>query len=312
MCHNLDLSNPAVLSPLIAVCICRARTASWHCREDICPQDVQALCGWLRPSTGHTKRVCKILRSEWMRQARFLKDVLWSRCASGTPLQNQRVFRYWCRTTDQLTEFLWNVVRSSLPKAKRRSYAGGKLLVLGDIAVDPRHAQTLRLGPKFCLESGMMTVERLELARDVSYKAPAADRTKCESDCIDAVSRCVSSKGKYNQFRSLVDYLYDNRLRTVQSDKEGFFVVMSEDQFSEKAHGAVMKNFKSVTRNPVLSKKRAVTLLRKFELEERLLHTSGEVPMEGIQDEHAWTPQECARSPIPDDIDPTHQGASSI
>lgn len=116
----------------------------------------------------------------------------------------------WCRTTDQTTDFLWNNVRRSLPKGAKWQPAEGKLLVLGDVTVDAQQEKTLRLGPKFCLETGMKTVEKLAYARVVSDKLSEDEKSRCVSDCVDIVASSGSSKGQRKRFHSLANIYVTN------------------------------------------------------------------------------------------------------
>ncbi|CAN7996372.1 unnamed protein product [Ixodes hexagonus] len=80
-CPNDLLSNPDVLSSLIAVYACKARVASWYTSASLCPPELQAIFGWMALASGHSRRMCRILRSEWWQQVCFFRDCLRIACS---------------------------------------------------------------------------------------------------------------------------------------------------------------------------------------------------------------------------------------
>ncbi|KAG0444245.1 hypothetical protein HPB47_014009 [Ixodes persulcatus] len=182
-------------------------------------------------------RMCRILRSEWWQQVRFFRDCLRIACSRQPqqPGTNHR-FQDWSRTSIQLTEFLWNQVRPNLPSKKKQRVKEGTVLVLGDRPVAEQHRQILKLGPKFCFEPALKRVYKLALSRLVSRQVPEEEKP--------------------------------SGLRALVSDKEGFFVIMPEDMFAEKATCAVQKNFKAVLEKPAKVKERAVELLERLNLKQ--------------------------------------------
>ncbi|KAG0443911.1 hypothetical protein HPB47_014392 [Ixodes persulcatus] len=193
----------------------------------------------MAPATGHSRRMCRILRSEWWQQVRFFRDCLRIACSRQPqqPGTNHR-FQDWSRTSIQLTEFLWNQVRPNLPSKKKQRVKEGTVLVLGDRPVAEQHRQILKLGPKFCFEPALKRVDKLALSRLVFRQVPEEDKP--------------------------------SGLRALVSDKEGFFVIMPEDMFAEKATCAVQKNFKAVLEKPAKVKERAVELLERLNLKQGL------------------------------------------
>ncbi|KAG0409998.1 hypothetical protein HPB47_012883 [Ixodes persulcatus] len=177
---------------------------------------------------------CKFHASK---QVRFFRDCLRIACSRQPqqPGTNHR-FQDWSRTSIQLTEFLWNQVRPNLPSKKKQRVKEGTVLVLGDRPVAEQHRQILKLGPKFCFEPALKRVDKLALSRLVSRQVPEEDKP--------------------------------SGLRALVSDKEGFFVIMPEDMFAEKATCAVQKNFKAVLEKPAKVKERAVELLERLNLKQ--------------------------------------------
>ncbi|KAG0425935.1 hypothetical protein HPB47_026928 [Ixodes persulcatus] len=189
-CSNDLLSNPNVLSSLIAVYVCKARVASWYTSASLCPPELQAIFGWMAPATGHSRRMCRILRSEWWQQVRFFRDCLRIACSRQPqqPGTNHR-FQDWSRTSIQLTEFLWNQVRPNLPSKKKQRVKEGTVLVLGDRPVAEQHRQILKLGPKFCFEPALKRVDKLALSRLVSRQVPEEDKPRVGESLAAQVGR---------------------------------------------------------------------------------------------------------------------------
>ncbi|XP_040069744.3 uncharacterized protein LOC120842657 [Ixodes scapularis] len=268
-CSNDLLSNPNVLSSLIAVYVCKARVASRYTRASLCPPELQAIFGWMAPATGHSRRMCRILRSEWWQQVRFFRDCLRIACSRQPqqPGTNHR-FQDWSRTSIQLTEFLWNQVRPNLPSKKKQRVKEGTVLVLGDRPVAEQHRQILKLGPKFCFEPALKRVDKLALSRLVSRQVPEEDKPRCVAGCVDVLLRSEGLPTRSRSLEPVIDFLATSGLRALVSDKEGFFVIMPEDMFAEKATCAVQKNFKAVLERPAKVKERAVELLERLSLKQ--------------------------------------------
>ncbi|KAG0434580.1 hypothetical protein HPB47_019004 [Ixodes persulcatus] len=138
----------------------------------------------------------------------------------------------WSRTSIQLTEFLWNQVRPNLPSKKKQRAKEGSVLVLGNRPVAEQHRQIFKLGPKFCFEPALKRVDKLALSRLVSCQVPEQEKLR--------------------------------GLRALVFDKEGFFVIVPEEIFAEKAACAVEKNFKAVLERPTKVKERAAELLERL------------------------------------------------
>ncbi|XP_077548091.1 uncharacterized protein LOC144160811 [Haemaphysalis longicornis] len=229
LCSNVDLTNPTVLVPIIAVCECRSRVLGWHLRIGQCPQEVETLCGWLPPSAGHWKRMTKALRSESLRQVRNFTDCLKVACTSTTNgLVNVKAFREWRRKANNLTEALWNYARPNLPKKQKKVGSEGRLLVPGEATVEERQQGVLKLGPKFCVEPRLDIVDRLALTRDVARYVPEKEKDRCLVECVDVVAKAPVRTRTKPSVSKVASYLVDNNLRVVQSDKEGMLVVLPD------------------------------------------------------------------------------------
>ncbi|KAH6932542.1 hypothetical protein HPB50_007181 [Hyalomma asiaticum] len=164
---------------MIAVCVCRARVASWHVRKGICPVEVQSLCGWMKPSEGHSRRICKILKSEWWRQVRTFKDLLRIACANrmdGHP--GSRQYRQWCNVADSTSEFFWRTVRPTLRVQKKGKPVQGHVLNLSTTPIPEEHERVLGLGPKYSFEPYLNPFEKIATARAVSRCAKEDERSR--------------------------------------------------------------------------------------------------------------------------------------
>ncbi|KAM7303846.1 protein zer-1 homolog [Ixodes scapularis] len=104
--------------------------------------------------SGHSRRVCRILRSECWRQVRFLYDYLRVLCLCGNPATTGlRKHREHLQLVAQVTEFLWQRVRLGFPKKMRPATpTQGGLTILGDVDVPEDVARTLSKGPKYSVE----------------------------------------------------------------------------------------------------------------------------------------------------------------
>ncbi|KAH6925561.1 hypothetical protein HPB50_007132 [Hyalomma asiaticum] len=182
-------------------------------------KEFKSLCGWMKPSDGHSRRICKILKSEWWRQVRTFKDLLRIACANrmdGHP--GSRQYRQWCNVADSTSEFLWRTVRPTLPVQKKGNPVQGHVLNLSTTPIPEEHERVLGLGPKYCFEPHLNPFEKIATAR--------------------AVSRCAKEDERSRKLHVLV------------ADKEGYFAVMNYEEYSQKSEAAINKNFKGV-RNTV-------------------------------------------------------------
>ncbi|KAH7953088.1 hypothetical protein HPB49_004516 [Dermacentor silvarum] len=84
---------------------------------------------------------------------------------------------------------MWNDVRRTLPKKKKRDLPEGRLLVLGGATVEERHQEVLKLGPKFCVEPRIGIVDRLSLTRDIARSVPEKEKERCVVECVDVVAK---------------------------------------------------------------------------------------------------------------------------
>uniref|UniRef100_L7LXN4 Tick transposon n=1 Tax=Rhipicephalus pulchellus TaxID=72859 RepID=L7LXN4_RHIPC len=266
---NVPLNNPAALSSLMALYVCRARSASWYARISMCPPELQASCGILQPSPSHARRLCKLLNSEWWNQVRFFKDCLWVSCglqADDRRSSHQR-FSEWMKVSRQLTEWLWNQVRLKLPAKKKPRLEEGTLMNLTNLCIPPHHESLLRNGPKFNVATSPPATELLAMSRRIASRVQEESKPVCVAECVEALSKGACRPSGNRQIGRVVDFLSSSGLTAVVSDKEGFFVIMSEGMFSEKGGSAIDKNFRLVGQKPEQVRADAVKLLRKHSLD---------------------------------------------
>ncbi|KAH6925892.1 hypothetical protein HPB50_011750 [Hyalomma asiaticum] len=254
------------------------RTASWYVRAEACPEDGLRLCGWCEPSPGHAKRICKILASEWWRQARLYDECLRTQWSVVAGSRKTPTYREWCATRIWITEFLWNTVRPTLPKKKKKAQGPStKVLSLEDTVLPAAHLKTLGLGPKFCFEPTLGPPDILAVARSVTERVLEEERGRCVAEGAGVVNELKERRGGRSKVRSLVDFLTSSSIRCLVADKEGGFVVLHESTYTEKGMIAVAKNLKKVTENPRDVRKKAIALLEKLNLDKLCTAVRGEV-----------------------------------
>ncbi|KAH6920819.1 hypothetical protein HPB50_028194 [Hyalomma asiaticum] len=119
----------------------------------------------MKPSDGHSRRICKILKSEWWRQVRTFKDLLRIACANGMDGHpGYRQYRQWCNVADSTSEFLWRTVRPTLPVQKKGNPVQGHVLNLSTTPIPEEHERVLGLGPKYCFEPHLNPFEKIATA----------------------------------------------------------------------------------------------------------------------------------------------------
>ncbi|KAH6935920.1 hypothetical protein HPB50_011457 [Hyalomma asiaticum] len=133
----------------------------------------------MKPSDGHSRRICKILKSEWWRQVRTFKDLLRIACANGMDGHpGYRQYRQWCNVADSTSEFLWRTVRPTLPEQKKGNPVQGHVLNLSTTPTPEEHDRVLGLGPKYCFEPHLNPFEKIATARAVSRCAKEDERSR--------------------------------------------------------------------------------------------------------------------------------------
>ncbi|KAG0444490.1 hypothetical protein HPB47_013737 [Ixodes persulcatus] len=103
------------------------RQYSYAIRHGCYPREVVALFNIAQPSTGHAKRICRILRSESWKQVGRYRDVLWIKCHALSVKESsaERNYKLHLRTAAQYREVFWQQTRMTLAKNNRRNEADG-------------------------------------------------------------------------------------------------------------------------------------------------------------------------------------------
>lgn len=166
-----------------------------------------------------------------------------------------------------MTEFLWATTRPRVPKRDGRTGPAGKVLNLAGATIPEQHLETLKLGPKFCVEPRLSTVEKVALARTISKHVNDDERSRCVSECADVMRSLKETDERSIGLPPLADSLREKKLKLMTADKEGFFVLLTEGQFSEKASAALTKNFRLTTGETKKVKERAKDFLQELNLE---------------------------------------------
>ncbi|KAH7965764.1 hypothetical protein HPB49_010582 [Dermacentor silvarum] len=250
-CVSVSSPEPAVLVSHIAFAVCRARMLSFCMKNGHVPQEVAVLFGSVKPSIGHVRRMCRILRSEIWRQVRLLYDWLKAVCYSrDASVVAERKFRSYRRLSAQTTEFWWTrlllVLRSRPPHRKEKTQpVSTGFQVLGNVTLPDEVAELLKNGPKFSTEPRIPAHELLALNRRIARKAELEDQERCLLDGVDCLRRTVTKNAPPSTavIKRVVSFFRDNELRLLLSDKEGGFVIAPAVVFNKKAIQAIDKNF---------------------------------------------------------------------
>ncbi|KAG0417120.1 hypothetical protein HPB47_005865 [Ixodes persulcatus] len=213
------------------------------------PQEVVTLLGGFPPSTGHDKRLCKLVRSETLKQVERYRDCLKVMCferASDQPAA-ERSFASHLQSAEQMTEFLWRRQLTVLPKKRSTSkMKQGGVTFLGGATLPEDTKATLERGPKFAVEPKLPPLAKLSMVRAMADRALPQDRERFISDGVDALCRTAGHRPKSLKMGAAVEHLKNNSLKLLTSDKEGGFAVLPHDLYAAKAREAVAKNFKVV------------------------------------------------------------------
>ncbi|KAH8020797.1 hypothetical protein HPB51_003786 [Rhipicephalus microplus] len=109
---------PVICINLLATATCRARLYAYSLKHSYLPPEVALLFGAMRPSEGHAKRMCRILRSEAWRQVRFYTDCLQFLNRNELPYPSaQKKFIEDLRLASQTADFLLRTMVTSLREA---------------------------------------------------------------------------------------------------------------------------------------------------------------------------------------------------
>ncbi|KAH8026578.1 hypothetical protein HPB51_022039 [Rhipicephalus microplus] len=223
--------NPCSVAPLLIHANCQARSLSFFIRCKHLPDEVVRLFGGLAPSAGHGIRVLKILRSEWHRQARMLKDLL--KTSLEDPGRTRHATREWknlLAIVSSGTEFMWKQtlpgLRASIPKKTVPTTCSVR--TTGQVSLPDYVENALKLGPKFAVEPRLSAPELLSLVRRISKCAPEGEANRCISEGVDVISRKNIGASRVPVSR-VVSFLKQKRLCVLPADKEGGFVVLGEE-----------------------------------------------------------------------------------
>lgn len=238
--------HPSVVITLIAIATCRARAFTFCIRSKQLPPEVKLVFGGFQPSIGHGTRVCKILRAEWLRQARMYRDALFLPLLHDQHVMHKKTrWREYTGRIDHVVDYLWQGelrrLRSQFSTTRRGST--GVVHTYGDIALPDFVMKTLGLGPKFAVEKRRTPTELLATVRQVANCAPPEDTDRCVSEGLDVLLRGKPANSGV-PVGKVAAYLIDNALCVVPSDKEGGFAVLPRGLYFEKAHQAISSVFR--------------------------------------------------------------------
>ncbi|KAH6923208.1 hypothetical protein HPB50_024871 [Hyalomma asiaticum] len=175
---------------------------------------------------------------------------------------------------------VWVVEAFAWPCEKTVQNSSGRILEPG-VPVAENHLEVLKFGPKFCMEPKLKPLDTLGMARNVARMAPEEDRRRCISECVEEITRWnPRSDRAAAKMEPIGRDLRDRNLKLLTADKEGFFVLLTEGQYEEKASAAIAKNFKQANVKTQKVKEQAKKLLEKIDMQSRD-HSLDEMPGTG-------------------------------
>ncbi|XP_065304288.1 uncharacterized protein [Dermacentor albipictus] len=256
-CISSTLGLPYAVPPDLCSLVTRAayaevqaRALSFCVRSRILPPAILAMLGGFPPSFNHGRRLCKIFRAEWHRQAGFYRDWLYASIFCDDDVRRARR-RWWehSRLLTHSTETFWHSVLDALrPLASRKvAHSEDRLHAIGDADVPEDVHRILCLGPKFAVQPRKDPAELLTCVRDVAQMAPVEEREACVSQGVKVLS-CGGHERTGDRIGRVAASLRERRLCVLPADKEGGFVVLSQGVYRDKACAAVCAVFNPIRR----------------------------------------------------------------
>lgn len=270
-CTNSVHSQPIACIKLIAVSTCRARYLSVCIKNSQVAAEVGALFGCLVPSSGHAKRICKILRSESWRETRFLRDYQGVLCLlNRTAPTGLQCHQEHLQLLNQVTEFLWQRVRAGFPKKfpAPAQFLDG-LTLLGGAQVPEHVPGILEKGPKYSIQPSRKPHELLADVWRVLGRAAVEDKDHCTIEGVDCLLKCAASwttATAAGSPRQVVSFFKSSDLGLLQADKEGGFVVLPSSLQKTKSDVAILKTFKPTSLGTEKVKSAALNLFKELDL----------------------------------------------
>ncbi|KAG0417456.1 hypothetical protein HPB47_005608 [Ixodes persulcatus] len=181
---------------------------------------------------------------------------MWCHQSSPNERSAERAYGEHLRLASQVTDFMWESLRATLPKKKNAcAPAPSPVLFLGEASAPKSVTDVLQGGPKYSLPPNPNPIEKLCIARALADRVTPEERERCISEAVD-VLRCKSGgQKKAPRTGPVVSYFQENKLKLLTADKEGGFVVIPEGLFGEKSRAAIQKNFRQVEKYRPRSKK---------------------------------------------------------
>ncbi|KAH7976925.1 hypothetical protein HPB52_021502 [Rhipicephalus sanguineus] len=175
--------------------------------------------GGFHPSAGHAKIVCKILRSEALRQARFYREALHLQIdrGPGSRSAKARKRQQHAALIEHALENKWRQEPFVLRQHKRPSdtQSSGQVHTEEGVSVPDFVQQTIALGPKFAFERQNSPAELLLMVHDVSKRAPDGENERCVSEGVDVLRR------------------YSRRDASLPTKKVGFLLLATHRSFAK-------------------------------------------------------------------------------
>lgn len=177
---------------LIAMCVCKARICSFAIKHRVVPYDIRGLFGYAQPSTGHSRRICRIIRSEMWRQVRYFRTCLKILAQGGQSHSGSgSQYRDYLLRASRMTEFFWWTYVPHLRNLgnQGRCTKGEPFTILGNIPLPGEIRKFLEKGLKIHTTPKVCGVQMIFAIRDISTKTQESYRPRCIDECMDVLMK---------------------------------------------------------------------------------------------------------------------------
>ncbi|KAL1457257.1 hypothetical protein MTO96_043564 [Rhipicephalus appendiculatus] len=163
------------------------------------------------------------------------------------------------RLPGQMTEFLWQKARLTLPSPRRTPGVESTV--------------TCWVTPAF-LEPSKTLSKRVGSSASNPRPPVPSYLLRCDASACTLQTTQGNGQGNVNRLSStkdplkrVVSYLKESALFIMEADKEGVFVVIPQGMFKDKARRAVQKNVRPVDFSAKLQRKRVIKKLKEMNLD---------------------------------------------
>ncbi|KAG0413195.1 hypothetical protein HPB47_009669 [Ixodes persulcatus] len=121
------------------------------------------------------------MRSEMWKQVGWYRDCLRMWCHQSSPNERsaERAYGEHLRLASQVTDFMWESLRATLPKKKNAcAPAPSPVLFLGEASAPKSVTDVLQGGPKYSLPPNPNPIEKLCIARALADRVTPKERER--------------------------------------------------------------------------------------------------------------------------------------